>query len=178
MGSAASLALVSSRVVAAPAIVGMKELNVRTLSFDCTNTGEKLRNVDYWVEGDYVPDALDAIDDALRDYRTDEVYPIATKLLDLLHQLGRKLDTEGRFELTSGYRSPETNAALHDLDSGVASNSLHMKGQAADITLPGRTLAQLHEAALALRLGGVGYYPAEEDDFVHVDIGRIRRWQG
>ena len=178
MGTGASLALLSTRGFAAPAIVGVKELNVRTLSFNCTNTGEQLNRIDYWVEGDYVPDALDAIDDAFRDYRNDEIYPIATRLLDLLHQLGRKLDTDCRFELTSGYRSPETNAALHELDSGVASNSLHMKGQAADITLPGRTLAQLHEAAVALRLGGVGYYPAEEDDFVHVDIGRIRRWQG
>jgi uncharacterized protein YcbK (DUF882 family) len=94
-----------------------------------------------------------------RDYRTDEVYPIATRLLDLLYRLGRSLDTDCRFELTSGYRSPETNAALHELDAGVASNSLHMKGQAADITLPGRSLKQLHEAALAMRLGGVGYYP-------------------
>jgi uncharacterized protein YcbK (DUF882 family) len=177
-GSAASLVFLSKRVVAAPAIVGVKELNVRTLSFDCTNSGEQLNDVDYWIDGDYVPDALDAIDDALRDYRTGEVYPIATKLLDLLYRLGCSLDTDCRFELTSGYRSPETNAALHELDAGVASNSLHMKGMAADITLPGRTLKQLHEAALALRLGGVGYYPAEEDDFVHVDVGRFRRWQG
>jgi len=178
LGSAASLALVSTRVIAAPAIIGVRELNVRTLSFDCTNAGEQLNDVDYWVEGQYVPDALDAIDDALRDYRTDEIHPIATKLLDLLHALGKKLDTDCRFELTSGYRSPGTNAALHELDSGVASNSLHMKGEAADITLPGRSLAQLHAAALALRMGGVGYYPAPEDDFLHVDIGRIRHWQG
>jgi uncharacterized protein YcbK (DUF882 family) len=178
IGSAAPLALASTRLLAAPAIVGIKELNVRTLSFDCSNTGEQLNAIDYWVEGDYVPDALAAIDDALRDYRTDEVYPIATKLLDLLYRLGRKLDTECRFELTSGYRSPETNANLHELDSGVASNSLHMKGEAADITLPGRTLAQLHAAALAMGAGGVGYYPAPEDDFLHVDIGRVRRWQG
>jgi len=178
LGSAASLSLLSTRVIAAPAIIGVRELNVRTLSFDCTNAGEQLNDVDYWVEGQYVPDALDAIDDALRDYRTDEVHPIATKLLDLLHALGKKLDTDCRFELTSGYRSPETNAALHELDAGVASNSLHMKGEAADITLPGRSLAQLHAAALALRMGGVGYYPAPEDDFLHVDIGRVRRWQG
>jgi uncharacterized protein YcbK (DUF882 family) len=175
---AASLALASKPVFAASAIVGVRQLNVRTLSFDCTNAGEQLNDVDYWVEGEYVPDALAAIDDALRDYRTDDVYPIATKLLDLLYRLGRSLDTDCRFELTSGYRSPETNAALHELDSGVASNSLHMKGEAADITLPGRTLKQLHEAALALRLGGVGYYPAVDDDFLHVDIGRVRRWQG
>jgi uncharacterized protein YcbK (DUF882 family) len=173
--SAASLSF-TARALAAPALVGLKELNVRTLSFDCTNTGEQLNGVDYWVEGKYIPDALADIDDALRDYRSDKVYPIATHLLDLLYQLGRRLDTDCQFELTSGYRSPETNAALHELDSGVAANSLHMKGQAVDITLPGRPLRNVYEAALAMRMGGVGYYP--DDDFLHVDIGRVRRWEG
>ena len=51
-----------------------------------------------------------------------------------------------------------------------------MKGQAADITLPGRPLRRLYEAALAMQLGGVGYYP--DDNFIHVDVGRVRRWQG
>src|SRR5258708_3634395 len=165
--STASLSF-TGRALAAPALIGLKELNVRTLSFDCTNTGEQLNDVDYWVEGKYVPDALADIDDALRDYRSDEVYPIATHLLDLLYQLGRRLDTDCRFELTSGYRSPETNAELHELDSGVASNSLHMKAQAADITLPGRSLRTVYEAALAMRIGGVGYYP--DDHFLHVHI--------
>ncbi len=166
----------TARAHAAPALVGLKELNVRTLSFDCTNTGEYLNAVDYWIEGKYVPDALAEIDDALRDYRSDEVYPIATHLLDLLYQIGRTLDTDCQFELTSGYRSPETNAELHELDAGVAANSLHMKGQAADITLPGRPLRKVYEAALAMRVGGVGYYP--DDDFLHVDVGRVRRWEG
>ena len=163
---------------ASPALVGLKKLNVRTLSFDCTNTGEQLCDVDYWVEGKYVPDALEDINDALRDYRTDEVYPISTKLLDLLHELSRKLDSDGLFELTSGYRSPETNSALHELDAGVASNSLHMKGWAADISVPERDLKDVYQAALSLRLGGVGYYPDPDDDFVHVDVGRVRRWEG
>ncbi len=169
---------VPARALAAPALVGLKQLNVRTLSFDCTNTGEQLDGADYWVEGKYVPDALADIDDALRDYRSDEVHPIATRLLDLLHELGTRLEADCRFELTSGYRSPETNAALHELDSGVASNSLHMKGMAADISLPGRPLRKLYETALAMRMGGVGYYPDPDDDFLHVDIGRVRRWEG
>jgi len=173
--SAASLSF-TGRALAAPALVGLKELNVRTLSFDCTNTGERLNDVDYWVEGKYIPDALAEIDDALRDYRSDDVYPIATHLLDLLYQLGRRLDTDCQFELTSGYRSPETNAALQELDAGVAANSLHMKGQAADITLPGRSLRTVYETVLAMRMGGVGYYP--DDDFLHIDIGRVRRWEG
>ena len=163
---------------ASPALVGIKNLNVRTLAFDCTNTGEYLEATDYWVEGAYVPDALELINETMRDYRSDAVHPMSTRLLDLLSALGRKLDTDCRFELTSGYRSPETNAQLHELDSGVAADSLHMKGMAADITLPGRSLQQLHQAALTLRLGGVGYYPDPDDDFLHVDVGRVRRWEG
>jgi uncharacterized protein YcbK (DUF882 family) len=173
--SAASLR-VTTPALAAPALVGLKELNVRTLSFDCTNTGEQLNEVEYWVEGKYVPDALAEIDYALRDYRSDEVYPIAPHLLDLLYQLGRRMGTDCHFELTSGYRSPQTNAMLHALDPGVATDSLHMKGQAADISLPGQPLRKLNEAALAMRVGGVGFYP--EDDFIHVDVGRVRRWEG
>ena len=175
-GAALASAGFSGPTLAAPALIGLKKLNARTLSFDCTNSGEQLNAIDYWVEGAYVPEALDEIDVALRDYRTGEVYPISTHLLDLLYQLGRELHTDCQFELTSGYRSPETNAALHELDSGVATNSLHMKGYAADISVPGRSLAEVYEMARALKLGGVGYYP--NDDFIHVDIGRVRRWEG
>jgi uncharacterized protein YcbK (DUF882 family) len=164
--------------LAAPALVGLNELNVRTLSFDCTNTGEQRIGVDYWVEGKYVPDALAEINKLLRDYRSDEIYPIATNLLDLLYQLGRRLETDCQFELTSGYRSPATNAMLHQFDVGVATNSLHMKGQAADISLPSRALREVYETALAMHMGGVGYYPDPDDDFVHVDVGRVRRWEG
>jgi len=32
----------------------------------------------------------------------------------------------------------------------------------------------LRDAALALHLGGVGYYPVSQ--FVHVDVGRVRQW--
>ena len=80
------------------------------------------------------------------------------------------------FEVISGYRSPQTNAALHERSSGVASQSLHMQGMAMDVRLPGRALAKLHDAALALGQGGVGFYPTS--DFVHVDVGRVRRWNG
>lgn len=35
-------------------------------------------------------------------------------------------------------------------------------------------LAKLKQAALTVRRGGVGDYPAS--DFVHVDTGRVRTW--
>jgi uncharacterized protein YcbK (DUF882 family) len=56
----------------------------------------------------------------------------------------------------------------------VAKASLHMRAEAIDVRLPGTSTAALRNAAMALRLGGVGYYPAS--DFIHVDVGRLRRW--
>ena len=48
-----------------------------------------------------------------------------------------------------------------------------MQAMAIDIRVPGIPTA-LRDAALALHRGGVGYYAAS--DFVHVDVGRVRRW--
>jgi uncharacterized protein YcbK (DUF882 family) len=173
-GAAILSASVAGKAIAAPALVGLKETGARTLSFDCYNTGEQLKRTTYWADGQYVPDALKEINYAMRDYRSGEVYPIEPKVLDLIHEIGRKLDTNCHFEMYSGYRSPRTNAMLRSMDTSVAAHSLHMKGEAVDITLPGRSLVQLRQTALAMQAGGVGYYP--DADFLHVDIGRVRRW--
>ena len=46
----------------------------------------------------------------VRDFRSGDVSPIDTGLLDLLHSLSIKLDTTAQFHVISGYRSPNTNA--------------------------------------------------------------------
>ena len=99
---------------------------------------------------------------------------MAPKLLDLVNLLGRKLETRETVQIISGYRSPKTNAALHEASSGVATHSFHMLGQAMDIRIPGVELSRLRDAALSLAVGGVGFYPGS--NFVHVDVGRVRRW--
>lgn len=156
-------------------IPALAKAEVRTLAFDNIHTGEKLR-VDYWANGDYVPDALAAVNNVLRDFRTSQVHPIAPSLLDLLAGLRARLETAEPLSVISGYRSPVTNAMLRGAheNSGVATKSLHMQGKAVDIRVAGRPLALVHKAALSLRGGGVGYYPSS--DFVHVDIGRVRTW--
>jgi uncharacterized protein YcbK (DUF882 family) len=146
---------------------------VRRLSFENLHTGESWSD-EYWANGRYEPDALAGIRHVLRDHRTGTSHDVDVRLLDLLVDLRGTLDSSQRFEVISGYRSPQTNAMLHAESSGVAAGSLHMQGAAIDIRLPGRSLAKLHEAALRLGQGGVGYYP--HSDFVHVDVGRVRRW--
>jgi uncharacterized protein YcbK (DUF882 family) len=49
-----------------------------------------------------------------------------------------------------------------------------MQALAIDIRMPGVKTSELRAAALARHRGGVGYYPGS--NFVHVDLGRIRRW--
>ena len=145
----------------------------RALSFRHTHTGESLA-VDYAVDDEYVPEALESLNRLLRDFRTGDRHPIDPHLFDLLHSIRERTGSTQPFHIISGYRSPATNTMLRQHSEGVAGGSLHMKGQAIDIRLPGVPLRQLRGAALDVRGGGVGYYPAS--DFVHVDTGRVRQW--
>lgn len=137
------------------------------------HTGELLEAI-YFDRGEYVPDALAAMNHVLRDFRTGDEHQMDPKVFDLLHTLSRTVDSRDPFQIISGYRSPHTNEMLHETTSGVATNSFHMRGMATDIRLPDVQLAHLHKAALLLQRGGVGYYP--ESDFIHVDVGPVRHW--
>jgi len=118
--------------------------------------------------------AIAEIKHFLRDFRNEQTHDIDVGLLDELHDLYAAFDQRGRFEVISGYRSPATNAALRHVTTGVAEHSLHILGRAIDIRLTSAATKDLRAAALALRRGGVGYYP--ESNFVHVDTGPFRAW--
>jgi uncharacterized protein YcbK (DUF882 family) len=167
------LAAAGAAALSAPGLARAAALPERALSFIHTHTGETARIV-YWADGAYVPDGLLQVDRVLRDHYSGEVHAMAPALLDLLHDLSERLESHGPYHVISGYRSAATNSTLAARSGGVARRSLHMLGQAIDVRLPGRPLSALRDAALALQRGGVGYYAAS--NFVHVDIGRIRRW--
>ena len=147
----------------------------RSLSLLNLHTGEKL-SATFFENGAYVPDAMAALNHVLRDFRTGDVHPMAPGLIDLVSALNGKLESNQTVHVISGYRSPKTNAALHEHSDGVASHSLHMQGMAMDIRMPGVQLAHVRDAAMSMQRGGVGFYPAS--DFVHVDVGRVRHWGG
>ncbi len=167
------LVATSLPLVCSPSIASALTMENRSLKFFHTHTGERL-DVEYFVRGEYLPDALGTLNQYLRDFRTGDIHTIDPGLFDLLHGIRGLTGSSRSFEVISGYRSPVTNAMLRQKSEGVAAGSLHMQGQAIDIRLTDIPLPQLRRAALALKRGGVGYYPAS--NFVHVDTGRVRFW--
>lgn len=149
-------------------------LRERTLSFYASRTGETVRAV-YWEPGQgYNRQGLREISWALRDDRNDQFKLFDIKLLDQLYALQLQLDFKKPFHIICGYRSPSTNAMLRQRSRRVAKNSYHMRAMAVDIRMPGRRSSDLRRAAVALKAGGVGYYP--RSNFVHIDTGPLRTW--
>nr|WP_093120070.1 DUF882 domain-containing protein [Salinihabitans flavidus] len=149
--------------------------DIRRLRMYSPRTGEKLDMI-YWIEGDYIRDAVNEITHFMRDWRNDKVKPIDMRTIDIMAASHNLLDVSEPYMLLSGYRSPETNAMLRRRSRGVAKNSLHMKGEAADLRLASRSVNQMAKAAQACRAGGVGRY--SRSNFVHMDCGPVRSWGG
>jgi uncharacterized protein YcbK (DUF882 family) len=172
--AAGALALSSTPLMAAPAITGKATAaSTRTLALVNLNTGDSGKFL-YWENGQYIPEALRDISMALRDARNGEVHDISPELIDLVVRLQQKLNTGNPMHVVSAFRSQETNDQMAARSRGVAKRSYHLDGMALDLRVPGRGLNQVRGAALQLAGGGVGYYP--RGNFVHVDVGPVRRW--
>jgi uncharacterized protein YcbK (DUF882 family) len=160
-------------LASSPVLSAVTPVVERTLAFYHTHTGERAE-ITYWADGDYLAEGLQTLNRLLRDHRTGEQAAMDRGLLDTLYALNLSLCEPGEFEIISAYRSPKTNAMLAGKNGGVAKRSLHMQGKAIDIRVQSCKLKLLREKAVALKAGGVGYYP--KSNFIHVDTGRVRYW--
>jgi len=148
-------------------------IDERRLQFFHTHTGKHLDV--YYKRGDeYVSEGLTDVNVFLADFRNGKSITIDPHLLDLIYDLRETLSSKGTYEVISAYRSPETNEMLRGRSTGVAQNSQHLYGKAIDVRLTDVTLSKLHDTAIAMQRGGVGYYASS--NFVHIDTGRVRRW--
>ncbi len=170
LGAAAASA---TALVTCPVEAAVRALPERGLNLYNIHTGETLKTV-YWSQGRYLPKSLVQINRFMRDHRSGEVTQIDPRLLDLMLAMHKKFNGRGAIHIISGYRSPASNAMLVSATDGVAHNSLHMRGKAVDIRIPGQSTKLVGRAAKSLRAGGVGVYPSS--NFVHIDTGRVRYW--
>lgn len=119
-----------------------------------------------------------------QEWVVDRLTPLCAALEAIRDALGGH-----PIRILSGYRTPAHNEALRDADgsgTGVAKNSQHVVGRAADITVDGlapsdvhATILQLDEAG-SIQIGGLGLYRG----WVHIDVrerladGHLARWTG
>jgi Bacterial protein of unknown function (DUF882) len=108
----------------------------------------------------------------LRDHYSGTQIAIDVGVVDFLAAVMDGVGA-GRATVLSAYRTVATNRMLANTTFGVADNSQHLYGRALDIRLESR-LHDAMEAARAMQLGGVGWYP--RSGFLHLDTGPVRNW--
>lgn len=175
LGAAGVTGLSSPSLLAQPTLSDLPTADQpeRTLRLYNIHTGEYLTTT-YWADGQYLNEELQTLDLLLRDHRTNQAMALQRALYDKMFHLQELFNRREPLYVISGYRSPATNSGLRQVSTGVAENSLHIQGRAVDIRIPGVSHRHLHQAALAMRSGGVGYYP--KSGYIHLDTGRVRSW--
>jgi len=139
-------------------------------------SGESVSTTYWRSPGGYDPQAMAELSSLFRDRRTGLAAPVDPTLIDTLVELRQRVGLpEGApIHLSSGYRSAATNASLARSNPNVAENSYHIRGQAADIRIPGVAPERVAAAAAEMRRGGYALYP--HTGHVHVDTGPYRTW--
>ena len=173
LGAFASTALLAAPTYSKAAGLLRGAGDIRRLSMTSPRTGERLDTI-YWIEGDYIKDAVKEISLFMRDWRTNEVKNIDLRTIDILAASHNLLDVSEPYMLLSGYRSQQTNTMLRRRSRAVAKNSRHVQGEAADLRLASRSVNQMFRAAISCHGGGVGKYSGS--NFVHMDCGPVRNW--
>jgi uncharacterized protein YcbK (DUF882 family) len=99
---------------------------------------------------------------------------VKQRIKKLAKELDKLQEQFGQIEINSWYRPKAVNDAI-----GGASNSQHIQGWAADISLQGKNTRMQREFENWLDRnwrGGVGRGQAAGKGFTHVDLGPNRRW--
>lgn len=147
----------------------------RRLKLYNANTKETFDGI-YRQSDEILKPAREALDHLLRDHHENETIAIDTGVFDLLWNLQERYRAIGRGQVTinvhSGYRTKKTNDRL--IPEGAVQSSLHLVGQAVDLTVQGFGIYLLGPQAQRVATGGLGLYWA--DKFVHLDTGPRRFW--
>lgn len=145
-----------------------------SLSLFNTHTEERLAVTFRKADGSYDIDALNAVNWIMRCHFTNQQTVMDVNTIEFLNLVDNRLGGGNEIHIISGFRSPTYNSLLSSSGRHVAKHSLHLVGKAIDIAIPGTDLHTVRRTAVALQMGGVGYYPGA--GFVHIDSGKFRTW--
>ena len=169
------LALSLTALACAFGTVSPAAAETRTLKIYHVHLNER-SEITFKRNGKYLPDGLNKLNRAVRDWRKNQPTKMDPRLFDLIWEVYKKSGGRDYVNVIGGYRSPATNAMLRKRSSGVAEKSQHVLGKAMDFYIPGVSLKKLRYSGLQAQVGGVGYYPTSGSPFVHMDVGNVRHW--
>lgn len=165
LAASAALAVAPYAAQAAPRrpVPALRRLSIRHAA-----TGARFAGP--WHDG-RTPDpvAMAELSEVLADTRTGDVRPFDPLAIEVLWEVARRAGMTGEIAILSGYRTPQTNTAVHG-----AGDSQHLRAGAVDVQVARERLEAFGEQALKLGRGGVGIYAGR--GFVHLDSGPVRRW--
>lgn len=145
-----------------------------SLSLCNAHTDERLSVTFRKADGTYDIEALNALNWIMRCHFTNQQTVMDVNTIEFLNLVDNRLGGGNEIQIISGFRSPTYNSLISSNGRHVAKQSLHLVGKAIDIAIPGTDLNTVRRTAVALQMGGVGYYPGA--GFVHIDSGKFRTW--
>lgn len=149
--------------------------NTKTLKLHDVHLNKKITST-FYKNGKYIEKEIQKLNKFLKDRRTNEYTKIHYDLYNLLHDIQKNIAKNEYISFVSAYRSQKTNKDLTKKFQTVSKKSLHTQGKAIDIRVSGVKLSKLKKYVMSLKKGGVGYYPDKDNNFVHIDVGRVRYW--
>jgi len=146
---------------------------IRRLSLVRPETGERIRII-YWIDGNYIAEAIEELSYFCRDRETNTVHSIDTRVIDIAAATYHLLDPEEPYTLNRGFVSDPRQVTNGDNPEAKPNGSFHANGTALDVSLNSRSVSQISRAAISCKAGGVGSY--SKQNYVHIDCNEIREW--
>jgi len=146
---------------------------IRRLSLVRPETGERIRII-YWIDGNYIAEAIEELSYFCRDRETNTVHSIDTRVIDIAAATYHLLDPDEPYILNRGFVSDPRQVTNGDNPEAKPNGSFHANGTALDVSLNSRSVSQISRAAISCKAGGVGSY--SKQNYVHIDCNEIREW--
>ncbi len=155
----------------------------RKLQMVRPQSGDQLE-IQYWKDGVRNQDAYEQICEMLRDVQANQIARMDPELIDTLwaaQAFVRRYGFKAPIEITSGFRTLQTNNRLIEAGLPAARHSLHTQGKAADFRMNGLHPEILGTLVKGFKAGGVGFYfriGSKGGGWIHADTGVERVWKG
>ena len=146
---------------------------IRKLSLVRPDTGERI-DVIYWIDGNYIAEAIEELSYFCRDRETNTVHSIDTRVIDIAAATYHLLDPDEPYILNRGFVSDPRQVTNGENPEAKPNGSFHANGTALDVSLNSRSVSQISRAAISCKAGGVGSY--SKQNYVHIDCNEIREW--